>query len=940
MTLESDRAAPAGQDPAPFAGRLTRTPRAFELERGAETAALFPEHPPEVRALIEGVAGSSPYLKGLIERERSWLSGALAGAPELALESILAEAQALKGADLGPGLRRAKRRVALLAGLADLGGVWDLELVTEALTALADLAVAKGITALVGREIARGKLPGMTEDDAETGAGMVALAMGKMGAGELNYSSDIDLICLFDDSRFDRDAYHDARAAFVRATRGLAKLLSDTTADGYVFRTDLRLRPDPAVTPVCLAMEAAERYYESLGRTWERAAYIKARPVGGDIAAGDAFLARLAPFVFRRHLDYAAIRDAHDMRLRIREHKALGGALKLEGHNMKLGSGGIREIEFYTQTRQIIAGGRDPSLRSRGTVAALRALEDKGWTEDADTLIEAYRSHRTLEHRLQMIGDQQTHSLPTSEVGFERLAALMGKECKDLRAETRASLELVAGITEGFFRPGEAADTPDLGPAQAEIVQRWQSYPALRSTRATEIFKRLKPELLQRLHDRAARPEEALVHLDGFLAGLPAGVQLFSMFEANPHLIDLVVDITATSPALARYLSRHSAVFDAVMGGGFFSAWPGTEALTADLEARLDSEADYEAKLLAARQWRNEWHFRVGVHHLRGLVDGTTAGRQYADLAEAVIAALYPVVVEEFAGRHGAPPGRGAMLLGMGSLGAQDLSATSDLDLIVIYDPQEEEASGGQRPLPSRTYFARLTQAFVTALTAPMGPGRLYEVDMRLRPSGRQGPVATAFNAFKAYQRDEAWTWEHLALTRARALAGADDLGAEVEGFRQALLGGSRDAKSVLADVSEMRRRLSEANSGPEPWNVKDGPGRIQDIALVAQASALITGSFERGVADQLAAGRSSIGLSEQEAEFLSETHAFFRRVQAVERLVSDRAFDPTAAGEGGRAFLLREAGFDDMAALELELEDRANAAARLVDRVLAQKEQ
>ncbi|MBT8475575.1 MAG: glutamine-synthetase adenylyltransferase, partial [Alphaproteobacteria bacterium] len=551
----------------PFASRITRAPRAFEPERGAEAAATFADQPPEVREVLEGAAGCSPYLKGLMEREADWLAAALAGPPEAALDAVFEEIEALEGPALGTGLRQGKRRVALLAGLADLAGVWSLEEVTGALTRLADLATHRAIVTLVGAEIARGKLPGAGAGDEKTGAGMVAIAMGKMGAHELNYSSDIDLICLFDESRFDRDDFLDARAAFVRITRRMTALLSEITAEGYVFRTDLRLRPDPAVTPVCLSMEAAERYYESLGRTWERAAHIKARPCAGDIVAGERYLDRLSPFVWRRHLDYTAIRDAHDMRLKIREHKALHGSRKLEGHDLKLGSGGIREIEFFTQTRQIIAGGRDPELRVRGTVVGLQRLIAKGWADDAGPLIDDYRAHREIEHRVQMIADQQTHRLPANEEGFARLAAFMGRDVTELRADLSARLDRVAGITEGFFALGSARETPQLSDAANEIVARWPSYPALRSQRAVEIFGRVKPELLARL-GRAANPEEALVHIDGFLRGLPAGVQLFAMFDANPQLIDLIVDIASTAPELATYLSRHSGVFDAVIGGG------------------------------------------------------------------------------------------------------------------------------------------------------------------------------------------------------------------------------------------------------------------------------------------------------------------------------------------------------------------------------------
>lgn len=910
----------------PIAARLTRVPRAMEQDRGAEVAALFPDHPPEIRALLKGAAGASPYLLSLVEREQDWLNGALAEAPEAAFDSLLE----IDTSDLARNLRVAKRRAALLIALGDLGGVWGLAQVTSALTRFADRAVALAITDQVGREIARGKVPGASPEDAAHGAGMVAIAMGKMGAHELNFSSDIDLICLFDETRFDEDDVLEARASFIRATRGMAKMLSDNTPDGYVLRTDLRLRPDAAVTPVCVAMAVAERYYESVGRTWERAAHIKARAAAGDVAAGAAYLKRLTPFVFRRHLDFAAIQDAHDMRLRIRSHKALHGGRVLEGHDMKLGSGGIREIEFYTQTRQIISGGRDPELRLRGTVEALAALEAKGWTDAAEPLTAAYSFHREVEHRLQMIADQQTHSLPTTRDGFARLAALMDRDVDDLRREITRKLDEVAGITEAFFDPGPSppAVIPDDDPT-LEIVERWKTYPAFRSPRASEIFTRMQPELFRRLEERAASKDEALAHLDGFLAGLPAGVQLFSMFEANPQLIDLIVDIAATSPALAEYLSRHSQVLDAVLGGGFFADWTGMAALRDDLAYNLDRADDYETKLLVARTWRNEWHFRIGVHHLRGLIDGGLASEHYADLADAVLAALYPEVCDHFAVKHGPPPGRGAALLAMGSLGARALTATSDIDLIMIYDADGVETSNGPRPLATRTYYARLTQAFLTALTAPMGPGRLYEVDMRLRPSGRQGPVATTLSSYMTYQREEAWTWEHLALTRARAVAGVPRLCREVEAFRSELLAAPRARAAVLGDVAEMRRRLAEARP-TSAWNVKDGPGRLQDIELLAEAAALLAGVPARDVNAQLEDG--ALGFAPDEVRCLSETYKLFRRVQNAARLMTGGTLDPNKVGQGGRAFLLRETGFDDIGDLEEALVAHAARAADLID--------
>ncbi len=912
--------------------QMTRCPRPFDAEMGAEARAALPDADPALGDLLEGAGGSSPYLKDLILRESEWLGNA-ADDPDGALAELMTALPLLLPEELKPGLRQAKRRLALLIALADLAGVWPLERVTGALSDFAALACDLALKIEIAKLVKRGKLPGQGEDDIATAAGLCVLAMGKMGAHELNYSSDIDLICLFDESRYERGDFHDARTALVRATRNMCATLSDRTADGYVFRTDLRLRPDPGVTPVCMTMSAAETYYESLGRTWERAAYIKARPCAGDIAAGERFLRTLRPFVWRRHLDFAAIQDAHDMRLRIRENKGTGGALILPGHDLKLGRGGIREIEFFTQTRQLIAGGRDPDLRPRATLDGLRALADKGWVpgEVADALAGHYRAHREVEHRIQMVHDAQTHTIPKTTDGFGRIACLMDMDTDRLHADLTERLTAVHDLTEGFFAPdSEPADPPDLPEFDAGILSRWPGYPALRSQRAAQSFRRLRPEILSRLAD-TAHPQEALLALDGFLAGLPAGVQLFALFEANPHLIDLLVDIAGTSPALASHLSRNAAVFDAVIGGDFFAPWPGQATLRAELAALLAAEPDYERQLDNARRWQREWHFRIGVHHLRGLIDAGEAGSEYADLAEAVVAALTPVVTTRFARRHGAPPGRGAAVLGMGSLGAGRLNAISDLDLIVIYDPGDTETSDGKRPLATRTYYARLTQALITALSAPMAQGRLYEVDMRLRPSGNQGPVATSWSSFRDYQQGEAWVWEHLALTRARVLAGPAALGDEIETFRQTLVARSREPAAVLGEVAGMRARLAAAKPATSIWDAKDGPGRLLDIELLAQAGTLLAGDPARDVASGLQGAVASGWLSAAAAEVLRNAHALLWSVQTAVRLLTGKDGASDRIGEGGARFLCRATGFDTTENLRKALEDAYHDADRAI---------
>lgn len=915
-----------------LASRITRLPIAFDAAAAADLRGSLGGFAPEVMDLMAGTAGCSPYLRGLMQREADWLRGAVE-APQAALDAALAEAGAVGIEGLPLALREAKRRVAVLAALCDLGGVWGLEEVTGALTRLADRAVHLALTGLVAEEIRRGKLPGAVPEDAATAGGMVALAMGKMGAGELNYSSDIDLICLFDETRYPGQE-QEARASFIKVTRRMTAILSEVT-DGYVFRTDLRLRPDASVTPVCLSMAAAEAYYEAEGRTWERAAYIKARPCGGDLAAGERFLKVLTPFVWRKHLDFVAIQDAHDMRLRIRDHRGLHGPITVEGHNMKLGAGGIREIEFFTQTRQLIAGGRDPSLRDRTTVGGLAALAAKGWVppDAADELTGLYRAHREVEHRLQMVNDAQTHAMPATADGVARIAAFCGQSEAAFRRDLLDRLQRTDRLTEGFFAPGQSEEGPDLSDTAREITKGWESYPALRSDRARGIFRRLRPRLLREL-SRAANPDEALVALDGFLAGLPAGVQIFALFEANPTLVELIVDIAGSAPGLARYLSRNASVLDGVIGGSFWGDWPGLAGLQAELAARMAGAGDYEARLDMARRWMKEWHFRVGVHHLRGLIDGFEAGKHYADLAEAVVLSVWDAVATEFAARHGAMPGRGAVVLGMGSIGAGRLNAGSDLDLIVIYDARGVETSDGPRPLATRPYYARLTQALVTALSAQMPEGRLYEVDMRLRPSGRAGPVATSLQSFTTYQETEAWTWEHLALTRARVLAGEATLGGEVEAFRRDLLVRKGQGARVKGDVAEMRARVQAAKPAQGAWDAKNGPGRIMDVELAAQTVALLSGSPARSVERQITAGADAV-MPDSDAQRLLSGYRLMWRLHAAARLLSDGALDWEGLGVGGQAFVLRETGAKDAGALAAELARAVDAAAAAVLRLV-----
>lgn len=915
---------------------IKHTPIPYDLKAGQEVAHKCGLKPGGVSFdFICAVAGCSPYLCTLLQKERDWVAHLWNKDPSEAFKILLKD---VKDTSLGVDLRQAKRRVALLVALCDLGGVWTLQDVTQTLTMFADFAVERSLRYLVRQEIERGKLPEPVSIDPKTCAGIFVLAMGKMGAHELNYSSDIDLICLFDETRYAPEHLADIRPVFIRIVKNLCKLLSEITSEGYVFRTDLRLRPNPAVTPVCISAAAALSYYETEGRTWERAAFIKARPCAGDIAAGERFLQTLRPFVWRKYLDFAAIQDAHDMRLRIQTHKGLKGPIKLQGHDLKLGRGGIREIEFFAQTNQIIAGGRDDTLRCRETVRALGALAKAGWVNDSmvQYLVSAYEIHRSHEHRLQMIGDVQTHSFPLKEEEIDRLARFCGADdtsvfCQDIEMR----LVRTHHVIESFFTKKQTDTKQSTSKKYDDIFASWRSLSVFRSPRALEIFNVLKPRIAEQI-EAARNPDEVLHHFEAFLSDLPAGVQLFSLFEANGQILDLVLDILATAPALATYLARNSKVLDVVLAGDFFDPLPSREILVQDLKTQLARSKDYEDRLNVIRRWMKEQHFRIGVLQLRHIADAFEASKSYSDLAAACIINLLPIVKEEFASKYGQISEGEMAVLAMGKLGSREMTATSDLDLIMIYDADNQAVSDGQRALPSSQYFARFAQTFVTALSSPTAEGKLYDVDMRLRPSGRKGPVATSLTAFKDYQKTQAWTWEHLALTRADVVAGPDALHQHVQSVHSNIVQTRRDSAKIYRDVRDMRARLAQTKSGNTSfWDIKEIPGGLLDIELLAQTFALIGHIKANAPQDQLSAAAKQDLISKHEGLHLIITHKLLSQIQHICRLLLTGSPDIKTLGQAGRAHILKATGFSNQTALETDMKSKITKSETIIQKYL-----
>ena len=916
--------------------------------------------PPD--ALLAALFGNSPYLSEIALSDPLFLADLWRGGADAAVGRETARLAALPADPdtLAVALRRAKRRIALSVAVADMAGQWPLARVTRALSEFADLAIGRLLDAILldmerGGQLALGGDP--------RAAGVTVLGMGKLGAFELNYSSDIDLIVLYD-----REAPASVRddaigAKLVRATRRLVQLLSERTADGYIFRTDLRLRPDPGSTPLAISVQAAETYYESVGQNWERAAMIKARPVAGDPAIGAAFLDSLRPYIWRKHLDFAAINDIHSIKRQIDAFRGTG-EIKVLGHNVKLGRGGIREIEFFAQTQQLIFGGRHPGLRLRGTIEALEALCDAGMITRvvvAD-LARAYDFLRRLEHRLQMIDDQQTHTLPETEDGIDAVATFMGyDEPAAFRTTFLDTLRLVEGHYAKLFEeapslagPGgnlvfTGADRdPDtlktlagLGYREAErawdIAARWHHgrYRSTHTVRARELLTELMPAILKALGD-SADPDQALLRFDALLASMPAGIQIFSLFKVNPALLELVATIMGSAPRIATHLGRRPILLDGVLTRDYFDSLPDRASLSADLSRALDLGEDEQDILDNSRRWANDQRFRVGVQQLAGTLSPELAGAAYSGIAEAVLGELPTRIQRIFADQHGQIAGAAFAIVALGRLGSREMTASSDLDLIFIYEaPEGTEQSDGERPLTPAHYYARLMQRVVSALSAPTNEGTLYEVDMRLRPSGNKGPLATSLGAFETYQRESAWTWEHLALARARVVCGPPLLAARIDAAIAAALSRPRNRESLLRDVQEMRAKLAEHRPSKNLWDFKLLRGGFFDIEFAARYLMLLHAHAKpfllaRHVVDTLVLLRDARILSANAAATLIEAYRLWSSLQGLMRLAleeQDEAFDEAKAPEGLRRLLAKAGGVDRFALLRDKVQATANAA-------------
>ncbi|MBI1276471.1 bifunctional [glutamine synthetase] adenylyltransferase/[glutamine synthetase]-adenylyl-L-tyrosine phosphorylase [bacterium] len=848
------------------AAEAVETWRQLYAEAGLEPAFAALLENPQAATLLKAVGAASPYLTKLIGRHPRTVLNLFESGPDQVLESWLAEPLDDSSTDaLMAALRILKSRSAIIIALADLGGWWQPEQVTLALSRVATMAIEAAYAQILKNLIAKGHLKPCIPDD----SGIFVLAMGKLGASELNYSSDVDLILYFDPERLPSTGDDAPRQALVRATQEFVTLLNERTADGYVHRVDLRLRPDPFSTPIIMSTHAALTYYETVGQNWERACYIKASYVAGDRTAADAFLKSLVPYVWRKHLDFAAIADIQSIKRQIDSQHGIAPE-HLGGHNIKLSAGGIRDIELFVQTMQLIWGGRVPEFRLRGTVQTLHALAAKTLIgEDTrDELTDAYHALRQLEHAIQMIDDQQEHRIPDDETGLRRVAALMGfadtnqfrqavhhvlatvmKHCRPLFAEHKP-LNVQTGpendhsgranlvFTGNDEDPETTRTLTALGYQDpsivAQLIRQWHSGTcrAMRSAKARELMTELIPDILTALA-ATSQPDRCFRDFNSLLFALPAGVQFLSLLYHQSEMIRLVAAILDSSPRLADILSHFPFVLDRYLALRRLREWPGRESLARELSSMLANTTDREAALHLCRQFNHEYGFVIGTRLLMQEMPLEEAGQRFSDLADVVVEQVWQQVSQDMAEQYGTPQGGAAGILALGKWGGQQLTLASDLDIIILFDAAEQ----GDCKLSPEIYYNRLAQRLVTAISARMQYGQLYSLDLRLRPYGKDGATACSFAALKEYYAEggPAWTYEKLAMTRARLAIGPELLQQQTEEWLRGMLSHHAKGKDYLADLRELRAKIRQNLPPKAWWDVKHHAGGLLDHELLIQ---------------------------------------------------------------------------------------------------------
>ena len=862
--------------------------------------------------VIARCRASSPFLKQLIEHHPDVVDALVSSTSTQAA----ATAMQVEDGPVAARLRMMRGRLMLALAIPDLGGVLGLETVVEALSDFADFALDTAIADAI-RSHVPDALP----------CGFAAIALGKHGSRELNYSSDIDPIFIYDPATLPRRAREEPAEAAVRIARRVIDLLQTRDGNGFVFRVDLRLRPASEATPIALPVDAAIIHYESSALAWERAAFIRARPAAGDIALGQSFLEAIQPFVWRRSLDFGAVGDLRALTHQIRDHH--GRQVFGPGYDVKRGRGGIRECEFFAQIHQLIHGGRTPGLRIGATLPALAALAEAGWiaAEQAQTLADAYRLLRTVEHRLQLIDDRQTHELPKDHAALDAIALLHGVAggyalldllrphvtrvgaLYDALDDSDATPQLTTGpLIDDLARRGFA----DPAAAEGRIV-RWRAggVRAIRSPAAVAAFEAVLPDMLAALGS-APDPDAALARLDMLLGQLSSGINLFRLLEAQPALRLLLVDILSHAPALADALARRPALFDRLIDRTALGPVPDMTAL---IEEMSGDSRDSESALDWVRHIVGEYRFALGTQIVEGAADPIDVAMGYARVADAAVECVTGRVVAEFERAHGQVASSELIILGLGRFGGGMLTHASDLDLIYLFTGDHTGESDGAKPLGTTHYFNRLGQRVTAALSVPTSVGPLYEIDTRLRPSGAQGPLVVSLDSFARYQRESAWTWEHMALARARCVFGSAEGRAATNAVIADALQKPRDPAALARDIVKMRGDIATHKPPTGPLDVKLGPGGLIDLEFAIHFLQLTQGV---GLSPDLGVAIAALANAGLVAPQLLGAHDLLTRLLVTLRVIAPDLGEPVLAS---RDLLARACGAADWPTLLADLD-------------------
>ena len=861
---------------------------------------------------LERARAHSPFLKSQLGGRPEIADALGAGRLDLALER--AQAAGSQASEIGTALRRERGALALALGIGDLAGALTLEQVVEALSDLADRALQRALDAAIAAR---------TPEREPRGFAIVAL--GKLGSRELNYSSDVDLIFLFDPATLPLKPREEPGQGAVRIGQRVVETLQARDGEGYVFRVDLRLRPSPEVTPIALPVDAAISYYESSALPWERAAFIRARFVAGDEALGRYFLEAIHPFVWRRSLDFGAIGELQSITRRIRDHYASGQSFG-GGYDLKRGRGGIREIEFFAQIHQLIHGGREPGLRMPATLAALAALAGAGRVEaeEAAAMADAYRLLRTIEHRLQMVDDRQTHSLPADPAALDGVARLHGL------ADGGALLALlappVARVAAAYGRLGQEEEEGGRLPRDSEALEErlaeagfddpaagrlriegWRSGKprSLRAVAAADAFEAMLPALVAAF-GVSPEPMRAMNRFDDLVTRLPSGVNFYRLLEARPGLTQTLATILSHAAPLAEQLGRRPELLDGLIDASAFAPAAPVDELAEEFGRPERDDEDYQLLLDRVRRRVNERRFALGVQLVAAHCDPLEVAEGYSRVAEAAINVLADATIAEFEAVHGRVPGSELVILGLGRLGGEALTHVSDLDLIYLFTGTHDAQSDGARPLRATDYFNRLAPRVTAALSVATAAGPLYEVDTRLRPSGKDGLIAVSLPSFIDYQRERAWTWEHMALTRARPLYGSAEGRGALQRAVDETLRLPRDPAKVTADAVKMRSEMRAHKPPSGSFDIKLGDGGLVDLEFAVQTLQLrhrigLHPRLEDALADLNAAGLAP-------AE-IDPALRLLTRMLVIFRLVSPSSAEPP---EASRELVARACGMAD----------------------------